>query len=153
MKLDVNITKWEGPNVVEFTLKGLNEDVDGDGTVTMEPVGEPDQGQESLAVVEAPAEVKKGLWHRFVAWLMRAVTGGKSKDEAAPVVAEPARPGATNLEFRLRMDAGGPMAPMINAMLGPACAEAAEALGGSIAAKLREIHGVQEPDASSGLEG
>ena len=148
VKLDVNITDWSGPNKVEFTLKGLNEDVTGGGTVTMEPFG---SSAEPAPMVEAP---RKGLWHRFVAWLMRAVLGEKGERRAeAPQVPERLGPRASLLKFRLRMDAGGPMAPMINAMLGPACTEAVEALGGSIAAHLGELHGIEGEVQAEVVEG
>ncbi len=193
VQLDVNVTEWAGPERVVFTLKGLNEDVDGGGTFTMrqtpaaapavaggvDPRGSADsEGSGAMALSgRAPSELSverpapKGLWHRFVAWLMRAMTGGAKKsmkdddlrdDPASPAPSASAagvetagvegaarsRPAERSgpaapvvLELKLRMDAGGPMAPMLNAMLGPACAEATEALVDSIAARLKVLHG------------
>jgi hypothetical protein len=44
------------------------------------------------------------------------------------------------LTFTLRMDAGGPTGPLVNAMLGPALLPAAEDLANKIAAHLEKVH-------------
>ena len=49
---------------------------------------------------------------------------------------------ASQLTFKLRMDAGGPSGPLVNAMLAPALAPAAEDLANKIAAHLERLHGV-----------
>jgi hypothetical protein len=48
----------------------------------------------------------------------------------------------SQLTFRLRMDAGGPAGPLVNAMLAPALQPAAEDLANKIAAHLEKQHGV-----------
>jgi hypothetical protein len=49
---------------------------------------------------------------------------------------------ASQLTFRLRMDAGGPSGPLVNAMLAPALQPAAEDLANKIAAHLEQLHGL-----------
>ena len=46
--------------------------------------------------------------------------------------------------FTLRMDAGGPTGPLVNAMLAPALLPAAEDLANKIAAHLEKVHGISE---------
>ena len=46
----------------------------------------------------------------------------------------------SQLKFTLRMDAGGPTGPLVNAMLGPALLPAAEDLANKIAAHLEKVH-------------
>ena len=47
------------------------------------------------------------------------------------------------LSFRLRIVPGGPMAPMVNAMMKPAMLPAAEYLANKIVAHLEAAHGVK----------
>ena len=47
---------------------------------------------------------------------------------------------ASQLTFTLRMDAGGPTGPLVNAMLAPALLPAAEDLANKIAAHLEKVH-------------
>ena len=49
-----------------------------------------------------------------------------------------AAPARARLHFTLRMDAGGPTGPLVNAMLGPALEPAAEDLANKIAAHLEQ---------------
>jgi carbon monoxide dehydrogenase subunit G len=124
VKLDVNITQWDEQERVEFTLTGINEQVSGDGTFLMSPI--------ESDTPPAP-EVKAGAWTRFMTWLAR-LFGQAPKREALPA---PGDAGA-RMSFRLRMDAGGPMAPMLNAMLAPALGPATQTLGEKIAAQLEQ---------------
>ena len=117
VQLDVNITEWDENARVEFTLGGIGEDVDGGGTFLLTPLSD-----------RTALSVRPGAWTRFVTWMARLI--GR-----APARIEPENAGA-KLSFRLRMDAGGPMAPMINAMLAPAMGPATQALGEKIVAAL-----------------
>ena len=54
----------------------------------------------------------------------------------APVRALAGRRPSSQLKFTLRMDAGGPTGPLVNAMLAPALLPAAEDLANKIAAHL-----------------
>jgi hypothetical protein len=60
----------------------------------------------------------------------------------APVraAARPASGTASQLTFTLRMEAGGPAGPLVNAMLAPALLPAAEDLANKIAAHLESMH-------------
>ena len=129
VKLDVNITEWVDAERVCFTLEGLNEAVEGDGTFEMKTqtaiAGAP-------ALVEAPP--KKGLVARMLEWFFRVVFKKKFGEVTREI--GPPKAGGATLIFRLRMDAGGPTAPLVNAMLEPALLPATEDLGNKIAAHL-----------------
>ncbi len=157
VRLDVNITEWNGPERVEFTLTGLNEQVEGDGTFEMAPVDGAEDGEAKTEAEAAPTEEPKreGLFRRFLNWFFRAMFKRKfGSVERRELTVEEIGPTASSLSFRIRMDAGGPMAPMVNAMLKPALMPAAEDLGNKIAAHLEELHGVQvrEPKEEGGGE-
>jgi carbon monoxide dehydrogenase subunit G len=129
VQLKFHVTEWNGPSRVTFTLTGLNESVDGEG---------------SLAITTASAEPlpeppKKGLWARLVdglfGWLFRLVNGKSvQRRELGPAAGRP----TSQLTFTLRMDAGGPTGPLVNAMLAPALRPAAEDLANKIAAHLED---------------
>lgn len=161
VRLDVNITEWDGPRRVSFTLTGLNEMVEGDGTLEMSRYadggaasnGAPSgtgglqgtngafTGREAAPGASSPKA--PGLLRRFLNWLMRALfrsmhgTVERKQLEPLQVGKE-----ASRLTFRLRMDAGGPTGPLVNAMLEPALLPAAEDLGNKIAAHLEKLHGL-----------
>jgi carbon monoxide dehydrogenase subunit G len=127
VKLKAHVTEWNGPSRVSFTLTGLNEQVDGEGTLEME-AGE-------AANVPAPVAVPTRSWlQRLLDSLFRFFF--RQAHGPAPVRALPSGGPASQLRFRLRMDAGGPAGPLVNAMLGPALMPAAEDLANKIAAHL-----------------
>jgi hypothetical protein len=116
---------------VSFTLIGIDEVVEGGGTLS---IAKP-------AAIEKVAPPKKGLWRRFVDSLFRfffRLQHGSGPKRLAHTRAE----ASSELTFRLRMDAGGPSGPLVNAMLAPALAPAAEDLANKIAAHLERLHGV-----------
>ncbi len=126
VQLKAHVTEWNGPERVSFTLTGLNEQVDGDGTLLMTPLAE------GAAV---PAPVKLGLFARLVRVLVRLMfrlVPGRAVEKAPVPRGRP----LSQLSFRLRMDALGPTGPLVNAMLGPALLPAAEDLANKIAAHL-----------------
>lgn len=135
VKLDVTITEWAGPNRVAFTLKGINEMVEGDGTFEM--VEASDGARAEAPPVEAPPQ--KGAFTRLIEWFFRAVFNKKYGTVERKQIEAPEN-GGVNLSFRLRMDAGGPTGPLVNAMLEPALLPATEDLGNKIAAHLEEAH-------------
>jgi carbon monoxide dehydrogenase subunit G len=131
VRLKAHVTEWNGPERVSFTLVGLDEVVEGGGTLSIA----------IPAAIEKVAPPKKGLWRRFVDSLFRfffRLQHGKGPKRLAHTRAE----ASSELTFRLRMDAGGPSGPLVNAMLAPALAPAAEDLANKIAAHLERLHGV-----------
>jgi len=134
VKLQAHITAWIDEERVEFTLTGLNEKVDGGGVLVMSEV-EP----EAEALVPAPAKKRPWFGRRFLDWffrrMFRRMHGPAPQRLEAPKGASQSR-----LTFTLRMDAGGPTGPLVNAMLGPALMPAAEDLANKIAAHLERVH-------------
>jgi hypothetical protein len=92
-------------------------------------------------VAEAPvAALKQGLIARFLNFLGRFFF--KRMHGSGPERTLKGKPGGpiSKLTFTLRMDAGGPTGPLVNAMLGPALLPAAEDLANKIAAHLEKTH-------------
>ena len=126
VRLHAHVTEWNGPERVSFTLTGLDEVVEGGGTLT---IGRPAPAD------GAPPAPRLGLWRRLVSGLFRALfrlLHGRGPARRQLGAGE----AASQLTFRLRMDAGGPTGPLVNAMLAPALAPAAEDLANKIAAHL-----------------
>ncbi len=146
VELDVNITEWVEQERVAFTLVGLNEMVEGGGLFLLGPLADDEAGDEAAAQEAAPEpaeppQKKKGLWGRFMAWFFRTMFRrkfGTVERKDAPALEDLKASGdeASKLSFTLRMDAGGPTAPLVNAMLEPALMPAAEDLANKIAAHL-----------------
>jgi len=141
VKLKAHVTEWNGPQRVSFTLTGLNEQVDGDGTLEMTSSGE-EVPSGARPAANAPTRQRTFLGRLLDAlfrFFFRRMHG------PAPVRALPGAGPASQLKFRLRMDAGGPTGPLVNAMLAPALLPAAEDLANKIAAHLENV------DAGGGL--
>jgi hypothetical protein len=103
---------------------------------------------EMSAYEEAPApEVgaaapRRGLGLRLLEAVVRfflRVLGRGGPERAASAGAGPGA-GMARLVFRLELEPGGPMAPMVSAMMKPAMLPAAEQLANRIMARLEEIH-------------
>lgn len=124
VELRAHVTEWSAPERVAFTLTGLNETVDGGGSLVI---------AEGAPGVALPAPPAPGLFQRLLRWLFRLVNRGAS-DERRALPAATGR--ATKLTFTLRMEAGGPTGPLVNAMLGPAMEPAVEDLANKIASHL-----------------
>jgi carbon monoxide dehydrogenase subunit G len=139
VRFKAHVTEWNGPERVSFTLTGIDEVVEGGGTLS---IAKPATGAAAAGAAVAIEKPKKvGLWRRFVdglfRWLFRRMHGSGPK-RLGPTAAE----AGSQLTFRLRMDAGGPAGPLVNAMLAPALQPAAEDLANKIAAHLEKTHGV-----------
>ena len=130
VKFQVTITEWAGPERVSFALRGLNEPMQGSGAFVMETY---DKG--APPTLTAPHE---GLLARFLTAIARffyRLRFGRAERAPASVDAGAAS-AETRLSFRLRVDPGGPMAPMVNALMKPLLAPAAEDLANRILAHL-----------------
>ena len=130
VKFRVHVTEWNRPKRVRFRLEGLNELLEGEGEFSLESAEEG----------EAAAPAAKGLLARWIRavfrFFFRLRHGGV--DREAPAAGAP---GVVRLTFRLRLDPGGPMAPMIDAMMSPAMGVAAEDLASRIIVELEKRHG------------
>ncbi len=130
VKLKAHITEWVDQERVAFTLTGLNEKVDGGGVLVMDDV-----------VVDAPPPprpVRRWFGRRLLEWFFRRLF--RRMHGEGPRRLAPAGAALAQLTFTLRMDAGGPTGPLVNAMLGPALMPAAEDLANKIAAHLERTH-------------
>jgi carbon monoxide dehydrogenase subunit G len=127
LRFRVLVTEWAGPERVTFALKGMNEPMTGEGAFSIQAVG---ASAPPTAPAPAPARGLAGLWERIVRFFFRRARG--------PAVerTEPTGTPTTRMTFRLRVDPGGPMAPMIDALMKPAMAAAAEDLAQRIVAHL-----------------
>lgn len=144
LTFQVRITEWNGPSRVSFTLTGLNEPMQGEGTFTMGSVSAdaapvPADPAATPAASVAPAPHRGLLFRlleRFWRWVLGLAGGGRPVRDAAAT--QPIAPGErlTRLTFRLRLQPGGPMAPMIDAMIRPLMLPAAEDLANRILAQL-----------------
>jgi len=140
VELKAHVTEWNGPDKVAFTLTGVNELVDGGGTLVMGPYKS-----------DAVAKPKKVFFlRRFGRAVMRFFFRLANRKTRAPKrlkAADGAPPPAAQLVFTLRMDAGGPTGPLVNAMLGPALLPAAEDLANKIAAHVEKLHAAKQEAA------
>ncbi len=131
VRLKAHVTEWLDRDRVAFTLEGLNEKVDGGGLLVMEDV--------TADAPPAPAPKRRWFGRRFLDWLARRMF--RRMHGAGPMrLAAPTAAAGTRLTFTLRMEAGGPTGPLVNAMLGPALLPAAEDLANKIAAHLEREH-------------
>jgi carbon monoxide dehydrogenase subunit G len=123
VQLQAHVVEWNGPERVVFTLTGLNEPVEGGGELAMSA---------ATAGEAAPAPARRGLVRR----LLDAIFGWFFRRAHGTVKRLPAAAPASHLRFTLRMEAGGPTGPLVNALLAPALRPAAEDLAQKIAAHL-----------------
>lgn len=144
----VLITEWNGPSKVRFTLQGLNEPMTGEGAFTIEATPPeakaglgrgPEDGREAAAGPPPQTRPRRSLFARWLEsiarWLLTLVSG-RVEREAPPAVAS--GQAHSQLSFELRIDPGGPMAPMVNAMIKPLLLPAAEQLADRILAHLED---------------
>ena len=141
VKFQVNVTEWAGPERVTFELKALNEAIEGAGEFVMERYdeasAEPSSSAQVVAASVAASQSEPGFFGRLLAALLRFFFRQKYGEAARGQHAD-AGPGEgmARLTFKLRLDPGGPMAPMVNAMIKPAMLIAAEDLANKIIGQL-----------------
>jgi carbon monoxide dehydrogenase subunit G len=131
VKFHVHIDEWGEPSRVRFTLKGLNEPMQGGGEFQLEPY------EDASAAAAASATPKLGLFARFVRWLYRLFAG--RSERAAGADAGPGA-GMARLSFKLRVTPGGPMGPMVDALMKPLMLPVAEELADRIMGELEKRH-------------
>src|SRR5262245_1995214 len=127
LRFRVLITEWAGPERVAFGLKGMNEPMTGEGAFRVEQLA---GVAPPAAPAPAPARGLAVLWERIVRFFFRRARG------PAVVRAPQTTAPNTRMTFWLRVTPGGPMAPMIDALMKPAMAAAAEDLAQRIVAHL-----------------
>jgi len=140
VELRAHVTEWVAPQRVSFSLTGINEAVDGGGTLLIR--------RAAARETPRPIPARRSWLRRFLGSLARLLfrvvnRGGPDRPAAllasASDESEREREGA-ELVFTLRMEAGGPAGPLVNAMLGPALEPAVEDLARKIAAHLEKRH-------------
>lgn len=99
VRLRVEITTWEAPHRVAFTLDGLDEAVHGEGAFAL-----------TGTRPELPPPAPRPWWRR----LLDLFFGRSVQAPALPDAA-----GTTHVVFDFSVQALGPMGPMIDALLGP----------------------------------
>jgi carbon monoxide dehydrogenase subunit G len=129
VKIHVHIDEWGEPSRVRFTLKGMNEPMQGGGEFRLEP------WEDAAAAAAAPAPPKLGGFARLVRWLYRLFAGKAERAESAPAGA-----GTSRLTFALRVTPGGPMGPMVDALMKPLMLPVAEELANRILGDLEKRH-------------
>jgi carbon monoxide dehydrogenase subunit G len=137
VKFAVHIEEWTPPTRVTFTLKGVNEPMQGTGTFVLEKYEEPGTVP-ALPAAPQPSGFSR-LLERIARFFFRARHG--DPERAASADAGPAA-GTSRLTFRLAVTPGGPMAPMVNALMRPLMQPAAENLANQILATLEKRHGI-----------
>ena len=130
VKFHVHIEECGEPSLVRFTLKGMNEPMQGGGEFRLAA-----DEDESVA---PPEPAKLGLFARFVRWLYQLFAG---KTERAAPTAAASGAGVSRLRFQLHIQPGGPMGPMVDALMKPLMLPVAEELANRIMAELERRHG------------
>jgi carbon monoxide dehydrogenase subunit G len=149
LTFQVKIVEWNGPGRVSFTLDGANEPMKGEGTFTLETMsgGGSAAIAAASAVLPAPVAPRKNLFFRlleaFWRWVLRVAGGGAPARDASATQAAAPGDTMTRLSFKLRLQPGGPMAPMVDAMIRPLLLPAAEDLANRILAQLEGAEATQ----------
>ncbi len=141
VKFQVHVEEWAGPDRVTFTLKGVNEPMEGAGTFLLQAW----EGEAGGAPPSGAAVARREGWlTRLLAAIARffyRLRHGRAR-RAASADAGPGA-GMAKLTFRLRVSPGGPMAPMVDALMRPMMMPAAEDLANRIMETLEQRHGVE----------
>lgn len=133
VKFHVHIDEWDAPVRVRFTLRGLNEEMNGGGSFLLQPAEAQPPGPAA-----SPAAKRPGWFARLVRWAYRRIFGRSQRAPGAAGAADAAGAECSQLGFHLRIAPGGPMGPLVDAMLNPLMLPVAEELAEKIAARLEE---------------
>jgi len=131
VKFRVHVDEWGEPSRVCFTLKGVNEPMEGGGEFRLEPWTDA-----SAAATPVP-KPELGWFARLVRWLYRLFAGRTERADAG------AGADVSRLTFSLRVKPGGPMGPMVDALMKPLMLPVAEELADRIMAELEKQHAKQ----------
>jgi carbon monoxide dehydrogenase subunit G len=126
----VQITEWNEPDSVRFTLEGTSEPLRGEGSFRIDLI----DPAEAAAAVTAAESPRPGFFVRLWAALVRRLLG--RGDASAARSGAASAPPSVRLTFRLSLTPGGAMAPMINSMIKPVMVATAEDLAQRIVAHL-----------------
>ena len=143
LKFRVTITEWSGPERVRFELVGINEQMTGAGLFEMTPFEQADAEPAALPAAPARAGFLSRWFEAIFRFFFQRVRGAPKR--AASADSGPGE-GTTRIRFQLSVDPGGPMAPMINAMIKPLMPSFAEDFAGKLVGHLEAEHG-QRPSA------
>lgn len=127
---EVHISEWSAAECVRFDLRGVNEQLTGEGEFRLSAGAD---------VPAEPASAAPGWLSRAVAAVLRLFHRWMHGAAARSAIPNASGNNPTRLTFRLRIEPGGPMAPMINAMLKPALSVAAEDLANRIIGHLESV--------------
>ena len=141
VKFHVHIDEWGEPSRVRFTLKGVNEPMQGGGEFLLEPY------EDASAAAAAPRRAEARPLRAPAAL---ALSPRRTAAPSAPRARTPG-PGAgmSRLSFRLRIKPGGPMGPMVDALMKPLMLPVAEELADRIMAELEKRHARRNPEPRS----
>jgi len=139
LNFEVAIVEWSGPERVGFTLRGVNEPMEGHGLFWLESVKATGANDETAS---AP---RRGVFARALERLLRLLS--RRFRRPRPRADRTGAVAASRMRFQLRIDPGGPMGPMVDALIQPVMTVAAEDLAGGIIAHL-ERGGGDEAAAS-----
>jgi carbon monoxide dehydrogenase subunit G len=132
---EVHIDEWLPPSKVHFTLKGVNEQLEGEGTFLLSE-DTTEAGGEG-AHPASPNAAAPGFLARIVRWIYQKLFGTPERATPVPAASGGQAPdGASQLTFRLRVTPGGPMAPMVEALMRPLMLPVAEELAEKIMSAL-----------------
>jgi carbon monoxide dehydrogenase subunit G len=102
-----------------------------------------DEVASALPVVAPRKNLLFRLFEAFWRWALRVAGGGAPARAASATQAASAGDSMTRLSFKLRLQPGGPMAPMVDAMIRPLLFPAAEDLANRILAQLEGAKATQ----------
>ena len=123
----VRVTRWEGPERVDFELAGLDEPVTGEGSFTATPFGD------SEPAPALPRSLLARLWRAVVRRLFGLAAGQDAPAATGGATA------TTRITFRLALHGGGRTGPLLMLLVAPMLQPVAEDLATRIARRITEL--------------
>jgi carbon monoxide dehydrogenase subunit G len=129
---DVHITEWVEQERVSFTINGVTERFDGEGSFRIGLEAQPEGAD------FAGTRRRGGIVRRWFRKLFKK----RAREARARELARTSADGDTAFSFALSMQAGGMTGPVVNAMIEPLMAKAADDLADKLTAEiLRSVAG------------